>query len=441
MEWESLLKPYRLGCPKDAYDGEKGRSEFHRDYDRIIFSTAFRRLFGKTQVVPFPDSDLTHTRLTHSLETASVGRSLGNIIKDKGSQSLRESPYDIGALVAASCLCHDIGNPPLGHSGECAIQNFFKDEGKKYLEKLTDQQKEDFYRFDGNAMGFHLLTHSNPLKTKSTGGLGITYPVLATYTKYPSASYDSNSETCNLSRKKPGLFSTDRDTYSEIAHELHITKHSASDSWLRHPLAFLAEAADDICNTIIDYEDGYKANIISYSEINKQFSEIANALDSTKPKDIDKIISEREKVGYLRSKAIGSLVAQVSNLFIEQEEDFLSGIVNTSIIKSIKSHEIIETIKKDSSKKLYNHYRVLMKEIAGNQILPGLLEIFLKASQQAEHSRSKKILQILPDDITKNLEKDPYLTLMDITQYVCGMTDNYAVDMYRKLTGVEIPDY
>lgn len=436
------MQPYRLGCPKEGFDGTQGRSEFHRDFDRIIFSTAFRRLYGKTQVVPFPESDLIHTRLTHCLETASVGRSLGNIVKDRSKSSLNKTDYDIGALVSAACLCHDLGNPPLGHSGECAIREFFDEEGSRFLGELTDEQKKDFLNFDGNAMGFRMLTKSNPNKTKNCGGLGITYPVLAAFTKYPTLSY-AVDKNCNSLRKKAGIFSESKKDYCEITDTLKIIKSGKNDCWLRHPLAYLVEAADDICNLIIDYEDGYKNGLIDFKEVSESFIKIATSHETGKPKDLIKIISEREKVGYLRAKAIGSLTYNVAEIFIENEELILKGGFCSSLFDKIAEQDTIKNIKNNSVELLYNHRTVLIKEVAGYKIISELLKIFLKAvtSPKTDINRNRKICDLLPTDIEKNYTANPYETMMDILDYVCGMTDNYAVDTYRKLTGVEIPNY
>lgn len=440
MDWSSLIKPYRLGCPTNSFDGNKGRSEFHRDFDRIVFSSAFRRLNGKTQVVPFPDSDLTHTRLTHSLETASVARSLGNSVQEEIDE-LRKSHYDLGALLAATCLCHDIGNPPLGHSGESAIQYFFEsEEGEKYLKELPSTQQADFLHFDGNAMGFHMLTHHNKYKTKNNGGLGLTLPVLSAYCKYPTCTSSFSIRSDNVSSKKPGIFSGDCETYSKIAAELKITQPNPKEyRWVRHPLAFLAEAADDICNTIIDYEDGYKSGIISFKSLHALFSAIAkNSYPEINMAGLKKIKCDREKAGYLRSKAIYSLTMKTVELFQTHENEFLAGTFKECLSNHFKQYDSWKTIRKESMEKLYNNQQVLVKEIAGFEVIPGLLKTFLSASKDPKTTKHQKILKLLPSEFNKNFEELQYEAIMDITTYVCGMTDGFAVDTYRKLTGMEI---
>lgn len=441
MEWSSLIKPYRLGCPKDSFDGEKGRSEFHRDFDRIVFSSAFRRLNGKTQVVPFPDSDLTHTRLTHSLETASVARSLGNFVHD-ASVELHKIKYDVGALLAATCLCHDIGNPPLGHSGESAIQYFFETEGKTFLEELAEPQKADFLHFDGNSMGFHMLTHSYPYKTSAEGGLGLTYPVLSAYCKYPTCTSSFSKQNSDVASKKPGLFSGDCETYSGIADELGISKQDTGQRWFRHPLAFLAEAADDICNTIIDYEDGYKSKIIPFDSLQELFTAIAEKSDPNINLDgLKKINCDREKAGFLRAKAINSLIMKTVDLFQTHEEELLRGTFKGSFSDFFAPLASWEKIKKESLEKLYRNQQVLAKEVAGFEVIPGLLDIFLSAAKDPKISKHDKILHLLPPEIKKDFKTSRYETMIDITAYVCGMTDGFAVDTFRKLTGIQIPNY
>lgn len=440
MEWIPLIQPYRLGCLKDGFDGSKGRSEFHRDFDRIIFSSAFRRLNGKTQVVPFPNSDLTHTRLTHSLETASVARSLGNFVQER-IPILRDYTYDLGALLAATCLCHDIGNPPLGHSGESAIKYFFEsEEGSPFLEGLSETQQADFLFFDGNSMGFHMLTHHNTYKTTNPGGLGLTYPVLSAYCKYPTCSSSFSKKTCDVSSRKPGLFSEDCKIYSEIAHELGVPKRSTGQRWFRHPLAFLAEAADDICNTVIDYEDGYKSGLISYESLKELFTAISE--DSYPEIDLDAIVRikcNREKAGYLRSKAIYSLTMKTVELFLSHERELLSGTYQESLSRNFRHYDSWNMMQEESVDRLYNNQQVLEKEVAGFQVIPGLLNIFLSATKNPDAIKEKKVLSLLPSEFIKNYKDSQYEAIMEITTYVCGMTDSFAVDTYRKLTGMEIP--
>ena len=443
LEWENLLKPYRLGCPKDSACQNPDRSEFQRDYDRIIFSTAFRRLNGKTQVFPFPETDIIHTRLTHSLEAASVGRSLGAMIGNyinKINKGINSA--DIAAIVGTASLAHDIGNPPLGHSGEKAFQEFFSNErGQIILRDLNDEQKADFINFDGNAMGFHLLTYSNPKKTNITGGMSLTYPTLAAFTKYPKpAYYDDNKD--KASEMKMGLFQSDLSKYSEIASELRILEKDQKLSWHRHPLAFLTEAADDICYGIMDLEDGYKHNLISYEATAQYFISICEfPSGNTDIKSLKNIIDEREQVGYLRAKAINSMVNQVINVFIENIDEIMKGIFDTPLCELTEAARIKKEISKTSIEEIYSYKPVLQVEAAGYQVLSGLLDTYLFALKEGDKNSSKKIIQLIPDEYIVPFGDKPYDSILGILRYIAGMTDTFAVDTYRNLKGIQLPNY
>jgi len=453
MEWEKLLQPYRLGCPK-RINKDIGRHEFQRDFDRIIFSTAFRRLQGKTQVFPFPESDTIHTRLTHSLEAASVGRSLGTIVgKELNRKHQFINPWELGSLVSVACLAHDIGNPPLGHSGESSISEYFKtQEGQKIIEDLDNEEKNDFIEFEGNALGFHILTHSNKYITKVSGGLALTLPTLSAYCKYPRPSYYPNKNKNAISEKKPGLFKCDIKVYeNEIAKILGIKKKIDKKGWFRHPLAFLNEAADDICYTINDFEDGYKHGIISFELIKSLYIEIANEFpQQSNISNIDNIINKADKIGYLRAKAINSLVFQVADIFIKNEEKILKCEFDQQLIDLIKSKPILDKILKISREKIYSYRTVLQVETAGFQVIPGLLNIFLSALRDKGVSDKKgikckessaKILKLIPSNYLFDYNKEKYDSILNITTYIAGMTDNFAVDTYRNLRGIQLPNY
>lgn len=443
MDWEKLIKPYRLGCPKDKCAHDPNRNEFQRDFDRIIFSAAFRRLNGKTQVFPFPETDVIHTRMTHSLETASVGRSLGTIVGNElNKKQTSISGWELGAIVCVASLAHDIGNPPLGHSGERAISEFFNSgSGSKVLEVLTPEQKSDFMHFEGNAMGFHILTYSNPKKTNATGGLGLTYPTLAAFSKYPRPAQIYNQKNV-VSEKKFGLFQCDVGSFSEIAQELGIPLKEEGGRWYRHPLAFLTEAADDICYGIMDLEDGYKHGMVEYKQAYDLLMEICNAPSGeTKIDDLKNIINEREKIGYLRAKAITSLIHQVAGIFLANENDILNVKFDKRLCKLIESNTILDQIINLSQTQIYSHRPVLQVEAAGFQVLPGLLETFLIALRENGKESSQKIMQLIPDEYKFDYEKQPYDAIMSITSYIAGMTDTFAVDTYRNLRGIQLPNY
>ena len=443
MDWDNLLKPYRLGCPKESPTTETAdRTDFQRDFDRIIFFAAFRRLQSKTQVFPFPETDVIHTRLTHSLESASVGRSLGTIIGKKIDDE-NISGGDLGAIVCAACLAHDIGNPPFGHSGEDAIKEYFSSpNGEKVLAGLEDEQRRDFTQFDGNAMGFHLLTYSNPKVTQTQGGLGLTYPTLAAFTKYPRSAAGEIVKEGDISEKKPGIFSCCVNDYEEIANELGIEKKNNKENyWHRHPLAFLTEAADDICYNIIDLEDGFKHGLVSYEEAAEYLKNIAEVYPGQRGlSDLENIIDERNKIGYLRAKAINSLIYQVVDVFDNNEADIMTGNHTKSLCSQVKSQKDLENISVLSIEKIYKHRPVLQIEAAGFQVIPGLLDTFFSALLNPKKSSSKKIKDLIPKDYLFDFEKEKYESIMNITAYVAGMTDNFALETYRNLKGIQLPN-
>lgn len=444
MEWDNLLRPYRLGCPRELGQPDPNRNEFQRDYDRIIFSTAFRRLHGKTQVFPFPDSDVTHTRLTHSLECASVGRSLGIFVENELKKKYKDfKGSHLGDIVSAACLAHDIGNPPLGHSGEKAISEFFLSQcGQELISELSPEDKADFTDFQGNSMGFHVLTYSSPKLTEAEGGLGLTYPVLAAFVKYPRVSLIKDEKKALASEKKPGILKFDIVTYSEIAEELKIPLKKEKDRWYRHPLAFLTEAADDICYHIMDLEDGCKYNLLDYNAVSKLMINICNA-DSgdTETNALKKIIDKKNKIGYLRAKAINSLIQQVAKAFVKNEEDILNQEMEKPLCDLIESASIMKQIRDISKLEIYTYKPVLQVEAAGFQVLPGLLNTFLTAVINSKKSSSKKVLQLIPEEYKGDSDTTLYEKIVLITSYVAGMTDTFAIDTYRNLRGISLPNY
>jgi len=443
MEWSKLLIPYRLGCPKSDHSfSNPNRGEFQRDFDRVIFSSPFRRLNGKTQIFPFPDTDLIHTRLTHSLETASVGRSLGTIVENKSSyKEIKDTK--LGAIVCVACLAHDIGNPPLGHSGEKAISEFFKsNHGRTIIGDLTSEEQADFQRFDGNAMGFHVLTYSNPKKEESLGGLRLTYPTLAAFLKYPRPA-KINNKSIGISEHKPGIFQSDLKHFSEIAQGLNLTEKKETNMWFRHPLAFLTEAADDICYTIMDFEDGYKRGLFSFKKASEFLKGICDTTLHEK-EDISKIKNikdKREKIGFLRAKAINSLIYQVTDIFLSKEKEILEAKFDKSLFENIETKDVVDKIRNFSKKNIYTDKSVIQVEAAGFQVLPGLLGAFLDAIKNNKKESSKKILQLLPNEYQFNYKTQKYEAILAITMYVSGMTDHYAVDTYRYLQGIQLPNY
>ncbi len=443
-KWSQLISPVRLGFEFKKYDEpEEIRTAFQRDYDRIIFSSPFRRLQNKTQVFPLPGSIFVHNRLTHSLEVASVGRSLGNLValglakSAEGTDSTTLS--EIGTIVSTACLAHDMGNPPFGHSGENAISNFFrKGQGKILLDKLPDWQKTDFTCFDGNANAFRLLTHT--FNGRREGGFGLTYSTLAAVVKYPYESVLAGD------KQKFGFFQTEKELYHKIAIQLGLLQESDRPMrFSRHPLVFLVEAADDICYQIIDLEDAHKLKIITSADAEQMLLAFFDQVDD---KDVLsnifdnlRIVQDKnERVGYLRAMVIGKLVKECAAIFLRNMDRILRGDTTPSLLKMLEgsSKVAMAEIKKISVSNIYKDPSVIQIEIAGYKILGTLLDEFTPAILDPKDPLSEKLLSIIPQQYHLRSE-DLYEQLQTIVDFVSGMTDLYALDLYRKITGINLP--
>ncbi len=447
MDWKYLLSRKRLGVKSEPEsNSSKARTVFQKDFDRIIFSSAFRKLQNKTQVFPIPKSDFVRNRLTHSLETSSVGRSLGNMIGEfvLDKYPRLKSDYnmsDFGAIVSAACLVHDIGNPPFGHSGEEAISSFFRRESsKKYISNLTYAQKYDLQYFEGNAAGFRLITKTPKAHSDITNGLGLTYPTYASFVKYPKGSYPKIKDKKVGILKKFNFFDSDKSSYFDIADTLKISKfeYEGKEYHNRFPLAFLVEAADDICYTMIDYEDGFQEGLISFEEAENAYMSIIGGNSPNFESKYKQISSKSGKISYLRSKSINTLIMQTVDIFKALEGDILEGKLLTSLLDSISASDIIKNIKTDSFERIYNSENVVKKEIAGFQVLPRLLEIFVDAMFNPNDSLNKKIIKLIPDeylDKERKIFDDDYEKLLNISMFVASMTDKFAVELYKQLNG------
>lgn len=446
MNWEKLLNSARFEAP---LSGKKiknpTRSEFEKDYDRIIFSAPFRNLQDKTQVFPLPEDDFVHTRLTHSLEVSSVGRSLGKACGEFLIQSypdlekLGVHAADIGAIVAAAALSHDIGNPPFGHAGEEAISDFFKFHtyGKIWQPYVKPSEWVDLCSFEGNAQGFRMLL-------SNAHGLKLSYATLAAFTKYPRQADIFEVDETRRSQKKFGFFSDQWDDFSHLAERLEIIPLN-SKSWLRHPLAFLVEAADDICYSIIDLEDGCTLGLVSFEEVVGLFAEILGK--QFKPEKLEKYSTNSQKLGILRAMTINKLIEECVSVFKRKEKAMLEGKFDEALTDCIASSEVLQKIALLSVTKIYRSKPVLEKEAAGYQVLEGLLEVFSKALNhkfyQTEYfsGRDKSILRLLPEDFPMDgwdAEVDPYPMLRKLVDFVSGMTDKYAISLYKKVKGISI---
>jgi len=443
MNWNQIISTTRLGQEElSNKDNKHSRTQFQRDYDRIIFSSPFRRMQNKTQVFPLPGSVFVHNRLTHSLEVASVGRSLGSMFVEKAeSENMKiDNPLfqEIGSVVSAACLAHDMGNPPFGHSGEDAIAQFFKKSSEPRLcNELTDAQWKDFTQFDGNANAFRLLSHQ--FNGRREGGFALTYTTLASIVKYPF-------ESVLTTKPKFGFFQSEKAIYARIADELGLLQLSENPAkYIRHPLVFLVEAADDICYQLMDLEDAHKLKIHNFEEtrslLMKFFDEQAEAKQINRINETLHLVSDpNEQIAYLRASVIGKLVKQCVDVFWENQTEILSGNFQKPLIDCIQPPSLaaIDTIKKVSIKNIYNDRSVVEIEISGYQIIGTLLEVFIEAVLNPKEGISKKMLQLIPDQYGGE-HTSTYEKLQSVVDFVSGMTDLYALDLYRKIKGINIP--
>lgn len=448
MSWEKLFSTQRLGEP-ERKDSGMDRTNFDRDFDRVVFSTAFRRLQDKTQVIPLPEHDFVHSRLTHSLEVSCVGRSLGRMIGEKviAKYKLQNvSASDFGAVVASACLAHDIGNPPFGHSGEGAISNYFRHgNGKKFQELINDENKwNDLVNFEGNANGFRLLTNAG----STGGGVKLTYTTLATFTKYPCSS-NKKIKPERASQKKYGYFYSEKENATEIFNRLGIIQ-LGDGSWCRHPLAFLVEAADDICYRIIDFEDGVRIGLIPFTEAETILKSLVPWSES-KTERYNAVKGEKEKIGYLRALVIGLLIQKAADKFWEHEEQILDGSFDKHLTDELDCVDTLNEIEMMSVNKVYNSKSVLQIEISGFNVVAELLDQFITAvndfhqygnKTRKEKLLSAKLIMLLPKQYLGDNEKpedDLYLRILQICEFVAGMTDTYAINLYKRLKGIELP--
>lgn len=443
MKWENLLSAKRWGNEERFAGNQKeARSEFQRDYDRIIFSSPFRRLQNKTQVFPLPGSVFVHNRLTHSLEVASVGRSLGTIfynkIKEEDELIDDRCPLlvEIGNIIASACLAHDLGNPAFGHSGESAISHYFTHgDGKIYQEKVTAAQWRDLINFEGNANALRILTH--PFAGKGTGGFALTYATLAAIAKYPCASAASSKD--NIYTKKYGFFQSEQSGFEKIAVEMELVKVQDDPLiYKRHPLVYLVEAADDICYNIIDLEDAHRLKILSYLEVEQLLLPLCN--DSKLPERLAGMEDDDAKITLMRAKSISTLIWQCSNVFHQQQKRILAGDFNMALMDAIEEPYLstMKEIERVSVKRIYNYPSVVQIEVAGYQVMGGLLEEFVPAYLQNESKYHRKLVELIPKQFLTN-ENDVYTRIQCILDFVSGMTDIYAVELFRKIKGISFP--
>ena len=443
MEWKQLISNKRFGQEHKHAERHDDRSEFKRDYDRLIFSSAFRRLQNKTQVFPLPGSIFVHNRLTHSLEVASVGMSIGNDISrrviQKRSELKETLVEELGTIVSAACLAHDLGNPPFGHSGEKAIQTFFSEgPGQKIKSMVSSEFWDDITHFEGNANAFRILTHR--FKGRRQGGFVMTYSMLASIVKYPFASSLAGNHG------KFGFFASEAESYRKIADELGIFCKSAPGEplkYARHPLVYMVEAADDICYEIMDIEDSHKLKILSFAETEHLLLSFFDEEIQQKIRQriIDEeLTDENEKVVYMRASVIGKLENECVAAFLAHEEEILAGTFEGSLIDHISERQkkAYKECEKISYSKIYQSKPVLDIELSGYKIMATLMEVFVEAAVNPSRFNSKQLLRRVSsqyDIENENLEE----RIMAVIDYISGMTDIYALDIYQKINGISLP--
>lgn len=454
MNWLQLLSRKRVSHEAKASEPtrEPGRSIFERDWDRILFSTAFRRMHDKTQVFPLPDDDVVHSRLTHSLEVASVGRSLGKLVGRTVSERHGIDPnsgfdfHDVGDVVAAACLAHDIGNPPFGHAGEDAIAAFFRSPtGQSVVAGLWVREKADLEAFEGNAQGFRLLAR---LQLEVDGGLQLTAATLAAFSKYPRESGADLKLEGRASTKKHGFFQHDASIFTLIAKETGLVPSmsgSGGRRWSRHPLAFLVEAADDICYSILDIEDGVRLRLVSGSDAEGPLSTVAAKARGFSADRLNAFSEPKARIGYLRAMAIGRMIEECAGVFLDAEKAILGGSFDTSLADAIPSTGELAALRALARKQCYNAPEVIEIELAGYEALGGLLEHFVPAvvpeaaDRKGRPERERKALQLLRGRHVDVDGASLYDRLLRVTDFVSGMTDRHALATYRRLKGIAIP--
>ena len=438
MNWDQLICDKRLGMEEFHDNRHHTRSDFQRDYDRLIFSSPFRRLQNKTQVFPLPGSIFVHNRLTHSLEVSSVGRSMGNEVAIRLQNKYSGTPWlgkldGVRDIVAAACLCHDLGNPPFGHSGEKTISTYFSEgNGQILRNRLSDKEWADLIHFEGNANSFRLLTHQ--FKGRRDGGMAMTYSSLASIVKYPYSSLLAGE------KGKFGFFSSEEDIFRRVASQLGMEEKEPG-RFSRHPLVFITEAADDICYQIMDLEDAHKLKILPMKEVSDLILGFFDEKDRERmTRTMNRLEDPNEKIAYLRSNAIGAMVTDCAEVFSNNEEDILNGTFEGSLIDNMSP--LLRQAYADCSatawKKIYCAPEVVDIELAGNRIITYLLDTLMDAVLHPDKNYSRLLLSIIPTQYdTRALHL--YERVQSVLDHISAMTDVYALDLFRKLNGHSLP--
>lgn len=445
MNWEQLLSLKRYGDTNKRLRKEQDETRlgFEVDYDRIIFSSEFRSLQDKTQVIPLSQTDFVHTRLTHSLEVSVVGRTLGRLA---GKQLIEKYPHlqnihgyqpnDFGAIVAAAALAHDIGNPPFGHSGEKAIGEFFKTgAGKTFQSELTDKEYQDLCDFEGNANGFKILTES---RLGRQGGLRLSYATLGAFTKYPKESLPKKP-TAHIADKKYGFFQADKTAFTDMAVELGLISRGGEGdiSYARHPLTFLVEAADDICYTIIDFEDGINLGLIQEEFALEYLIKLVR--DRIQTKTYHQLTTTQDRISYLRALAINTLINEAVSVFIENEDAILNDTFQSALLDKSKYEAQINDIISISVKNVYQSKEVVEKEIMGYRVINTLLETYISAINNAYNGTASNYDTLILNTLSGSINTDEvliYKRLLSVCNFVASLSDSRAILIYKKIKGI-----
>lgn len=456
MQWRRLYTNLRSGeSPGKAVNPDAARTSYQRDFDRLIFSSAFRRLQNKTQVFPLPGVVFVHNRLTHSLEVASVGRSLGKAVGDALAEKYG-SPgdvftefyrYELPSVIAAACLAHDIGNPPFGHNGEEAIRDFFKQENTpaaQALATLTEAEQKDFTFFEGNANALRTLAYS--FNEREPGGVKLTLTTLAAMLKYPCLAVEGFDKKSGLiSTRKSGFFHSEQPIMQQMAALMDIPKVEGYQSvYARHPFVYLTEAADDICYRIMDVEDAHRLKLVTLDEVLQLFLPFFDGNDSYLNRDrisrkLEGFQDDNQKVQYLRANWIGWMTGKAKDAFLQNEDKLLNGVLQKSLLQCLDATTLsrLDAIERFSIQRIYNARQVLEVELAGHHVIGGLLEEFIGAALHPQSAKARNLLQLIPRQFVVD-GSSVYQDFQSITDFIAGMTDLYAMDLYRKIRGISV---
>lgn len=454
MNWNTCFSHGRFG---QEYKSAQPRTPYERDFDRLIFSAAFRRLQDKTQVFPLPGPILVHNRLTHSLEVASVGRSLGKLVGEQLAELVEEPARDfyrndLSSVIAAACLAHDIGNPSFGHSGESAISAYFMDSsntiinGQPLIDHFSDAEWSDLTNFEGNANSFRILTHH--YNNRQAGGYQLTYSTLAAIAKYPCESGATDKK--QVHRKKYGFFQAEKESFCQVAAAvgMQLDESAPGVSYRRHPFVYLVEAADDICYRVIDWEDAHRLGILESGTAIDCLFELVKAGRKGAMDSITESLKllegdPREQLAFLRAMCINVLVQACVEIFLEKEAEILTGNYNRSLLEGLgpAMAEALEKINKVTVTRIYNHETVVKIELAGYEVMDSLLSHFIPAvlKENPTH-REQKVLKLLPHQY-KEAGAGFYGKALNVVDFISGMTDSYAMELYKNLTGISLPNH